>query len=210
MTTLDFLATILTILAGLASFLVAFRKTRDWPTWQTMSVAIVVATMCILIIFTMVHVVFDQAGSETLSVPPIAEQTPAQPSEEETAPPATPAPVEEDTEPQMVMETQDRTFKFGTRNRHCRGPQNVRWGVSATPGWKIDEHSITVRPTVQSSRSSLDGVTDPSPEGFYIKGRVVNSGKCIKAFGQTIAKDGRGSLHVAGTYKETRMVPGPS
>lgn len=208
MTALSFLATILTIMTAFVGFLVVLRQTGDWPKWQSIPLAIVVSTMCLLAVFTMVHVVFDQQSTDVVPIDDssnlsFAEQTTNQPSEEGTGPP------EEEKEPRMLMETKRQTFSFGTRNSHCRGPRNVRWPVKATPGWEIDVHSITVEPTVQSSRSVLLGVVDETTDGFYIAGRVVNSGDCITVLGRTIARDGRGSLHVKGSYIETRMVPDP-
>ena len=203
MTTLSFLTMAITIVAAILSFLTVLRQTGGWPRWQSIPAGIVVATMCILAVLTMVHVVFDQTGADDSSFTTIVGQRTNQPSEEETEPP-------EETEHQMVMETKKRTFSFGRRNSHCSGSQDVRWPVKATPGWEINIHSIKDEVTVQSSRSNYDGVVDKTKDGFFVKGRVINSGDCIKAFGRTIAKDGRGSLHVQGTYIETRMVPDPS
>ncbi len=203
MTALSFLATALTSMTALITFWGAFRKTGDWPRWQAIPLAIVISSMSLLLVVALVRVGFDQPETGPGPAPagpgvlPIAEQGTNQPSEA-------------DAEPPMVMETRDRTFKFAKRNRYCRGPQNVQWPVKATPGWKIDVHSINAWPTVQSSKSVFDGVKDRTEDGFYITARVVNSGDCIKVFGKRIAKDGRGSLHVAGTYTETRMVPDSS
>ena len=190
-------------MAAMVGFLVALRQTGNWPRWQSIPLAIVVSTICILAVFTMVHVVFDQTGADDSSVTTEVEQRIDQPSEEQTGPP-------EETEPRMVRETKERRFSFGRRNGHCSGPHNVRWPVKATPGWEIDLHSIEDKVTVKSSRSNYDGVVDKTKDSFFVTGRVINSGDCIRAFGKTIAKDGRGSLHVKGTYIETRMVPNSS
>ncbi len=203
MTTLSFFATAVTIMAAIVGFLVVLRQTGNWPRWQSIPLSIVVSTMCILAVLTMVRILFDQTGTDDSTVTTTVEQSTNQPSEEQMEPP-------EETEPQMAKETKERTFSFSRRNRHCSGSHSVRWPVSATPGWEIDIHSIKDNVTVKSSRSNYDGVVDKTKDGFFIVGRVINSGNCVKAFGQTIAKDGRGSLHVEGTYIETRMVPDSS
>ena len=59
-------------------------------------------------------------------------------------------------------------------------------------GWEIDVNSIKVTPTVISSKSSYSGVADATKDGFYIAGRIVNNGNCVKAFGHTVARDARG------------------
>ena len=113
--------------------------------------------------------------------------------------------------PKMIKETKERSFFFGRRNSHCSRTHNVRWHVKATPGWEIDIHSIKEKVTVKSSRSNYDGIgVDKTKDGFFVTGRVINSGNCIKVFGKVVTKDGRGSLNVSGTYIETQMVPAAS
>ena len=98
-----------------------------------------------------------------------------------------------------------RTVEFGHTNDHCAGAKNIRWHVLAAKGWEIDVNSIQVNDTVLSSKSSYGGVTEATKEGFYIVGRVVNRGNCVKAFGNVLARDARGSLRVRGTYVERRV-----
>ena len=108
---------------------------------------------------------------------------------------------------ELQVETRERKVDYGETNDHCAGARDVRWHFPAVNGWKIDTNSIEIGPTVVSSKSSYSGVVDESEDGFYVKGRIVNRGNCVKAFGTVIAKDARGTLRVAGTYRETRMVP---
>ena len=107
----------------------------------------------------------------------------------------------------MKKETRKRTQKFVQGNRHCDGPRDVKWSVKADQGWEIDVESINVTPTVLSSKSIYRGVTEATSSGFNIAGQVINSGSCVKVFGNVVAKDGRGTRHVDVTYNETRMVP---
>ena len=200
MTTLHLLTLAITIMAAMVGFLVVLRQTGNWPRWQSIPVAIVVSTMCILAVLTMIHVVFDQTDTDDSSVTTMVEQSIDKSSEDQAGPP-------EESETRMATETKERRFSFSRRNNHCSGTHNVRWPVKATPGWEIDIHSIKDKVTVKSSRSNYDGVVDRTKNGFVVTGRVINNGDCIRAFGQTIARDGRGSLHVEGTYIEKRVVP---
>lgn len=101
-------------------------------------------------------------------------------------------------------ETRVRKIDFGERNNHCESPKVVRWPISADDGWEIDVTSIHVKPTT-SEKSTYFGVKDKTKDGFYIEGNIANNGECIKILGKVVAKDARGSLHVSGTYKETRL-----
>ena len=102
------------------------------------------------------------------------------------------------------METRDREINFGETNNHCQDPKDVRWSIRADEGWEIDVTSIRVKPTT-SEKSTYSGIKDKTKDGFDIEGKIANNGNCIEALGQVVAKDARGSLHVSGTYKETRL-----
>ena len=104
----------------------------------------------------------------------------------------------------LVSQTRERPIAFYKINDHCAGPKDVRWPVRAEEGWEIDVTSINVTATSVSSESSYSGVENVTKDGFDIVGRIVNSGSCISAFGTVIARDGRGSLRVYGSYRETR------
>ena len=104
------------------------------------------------------------------------------------------------------VETRVRTIDFGETNDHCASAKPVRWPFRAEEGWEIDVSSIKVKAIVQSSKSSFSGVEDVTKHGFYVVGRIVNSGSCVKVFGKVVTKDGRGKLHVSGSYRETRKV----
>ena len=110
-----------------------------------------------------------------------------------------------DTTPTRTEE-RVREQKFGERNAHCASPKDLDWGVNAENGWVIDVTSINVRVTVKSKQSQYIGVNNASSHGFNILGRLINNGDCIRAFGNVIAKDARGSLHVVASFKETRTV----
>lgn len=184
------------LLAAVFSWLGTFHRTRQLPRWESVSMMIVVPLLTLLLVFYLIGSTSKSPVNET----PIINIYLPKTQSDSTEPP-------EETAPQMVRETKERNFSFSRRNNHCSGSHNVRWHVKATPGWEIDIHSIEDEVTVKSSRSNYDGVVDMTKDGFFITGRVINSGDCIRAFGKTIAKDGRGSLHVKGTYIETRMVP---
>lgn len=125
-----------------------------------------------------------------------------EPAEEPAEPVETAEPAEEPAEP--IVETRERQYTRGETNDHCQGPRTVRWPVDAAEGWSIDVTSVNVRPTVVSSRSTYNGIEDLTEDGFTIVGRIVNRGNCVRVFGETIARDGRGTLRVAGTYQERR------
>lgn len=117
--------------------------------------------------------------------------------------PALPAEQQLPPEPEVRL----RTFDRGDTNGHCQSPRNINWRIDASEGWRIVEDSITVRPTVQSQKSVFGGFElDSSGNFFTVRGRLVNHGDCIRAFGATVARDARGSLRVAGTYEEQRIV----
>ena len=109
-----------------------------------------------------------------------------------------------DTE-QVQPTTRGREYTRGATNDHCAGSRSVRWRVDASEGWAIDVNSINIEPTVVSSRSTYIGIDDVSERGFTILGRLVNRGNCIRAFGQVVARDARGTLRVAATYLERRQ-----
>lgn len=107
--------------------------------------------------------------------------------------------------PAPIAEVRDRTYEYGRTNDHCQSPQEVDWYVEATEGWSIVPESIKIIPVVQSSKSVWSGVTpDPSGRGFTVRGQIVNRGECVRIFGETVARDARGTLRVAGTYQERR------
>ena len=115
---------------------------------------------------------------------------------------STSIPSMEESEPTMV--TRERVFEYGQTNGHCSGPRAVRWEVPAAEGWKIELDSIQVKPTHVSSKSYFQGIENQTEDGFVIAGRIVNNGNCVRVFGKTVSRDGRGSLRVRATYKETR------
>ena len=197
---LSFLGTILTIMTALISLLVAWRTIANWPKWQSIPVAIAVSTMSILCVMTFIAVVFDGRGNDSLSSDdgPVISLVPESTGQER------------DPEPEMRMEVRDRTFNFGRRNAHCESSRDVRWPVNADAGWEIDVTTIKPRVSERSSQSDFTGVVDATREGFVLQGRVTNNGDCIKVLGKVVAKDGRGSLRVVGSYQETRLVPAAS
>ena len=106
-------------------------------------------------------------------------------------------------EPQTV--TRLRNFSRGETNDHCAGSRNVSWTILAEKGWEIDVTSIKAKVTVQSSRSSYGGIRNRSSQRFEVFGRIANNGECIRVLGKTVARDGRGTLRVAGTYVERQV-----
>ena len=107
---------------------------------------------------------------------------------------------------QPVEETRERHYARGETNDHCQGARTVRWRVDATDGWSIVEESINIGPTVESTESTYNGVQEVSENGFTVVGRIVNHGSCVRLFGETVARDARGTLRVTGTYTERRIL----
>ena len=146
------------------------------------------------------------ASSEQMSVDPATETRPGEPADiepgTETELPDTPTDLNVDIP--ASPETRPRTFSAGDTNEHCRGPRDVAWRVNAEPGWEIDVNSIQASAPVVSSSSVYSGVTESSATHFVITGRLVNNGECIRAFGSTIARDGRGTLRVHAENTEVR------
>ena len=110
------------------------------------------------------------------------------------------------TEPEPAIETtRVRRFDRGTVNEHCQPPRDVRWTISAEEGWEIVVGTVEVDVTSVSSRSSYGSVENETSRSFDVVGRIVNNGECIEVLGNTVARDGRGSLSVTGSYTERRI-----
>ena len=185
-----------------------------WPRWFVLPVSTAVSITALIVVIFLVALMLPtiddhekapekpRSAKQTANVPsslasPFAFKTVAFLPQNDTE--------ENDGEPRL--ETRERKVDHGKTNDHCAGARDVRWHFAASDGWQIDVTSIDIRATVVSSKSSYSGVVDATEEGFYVTGRIVNRGNCVKAFGTVIAKDARGTLRVAGTYRETRMVP---
>ena len=205
---------IVTIIGLLVSLCTHMLRRHDWPTWLSITLSTGVYIVSFVAIFVFIYQVL---------VPP--EGSPKESRAAEGVVTLQQAPVlgqvvtgveglvaagdPEAGAPKPQMETRERTVNFGHTNDHCAGPRDVRQHFPADDGWEIDVASIDVRATVISSKSSYSGVIDATKEGFYVVGRIVNRGNCVKAFGQVVARDARGSLRVSGTYQETRESPAP-
>lgn len=119
------------------------------------------------------------------------------------------AAVEDPTAPDDTeLETRPQTFQDLKLNEHCSEPREVSWRIEAEVGWRIDVSSVSTRIMVNPG-SVFHGVGDVSEEGFTLSGRLVNSGNCIRAFGETLALDDRGILRVAAVYTESRRNADP-
>jgi len=114
---------------------------------------------------------------------------------------------EDQPPPPPTEEIRLRTYDYGETNDHCAAPYPVAWRREATDGWRITNVD-GIGPTAVSSRSVYGGVEiDPDGGGFTVRGRIVNNGDCVRILGETVARDGRGTLRIAGTYEERREVP---
>ena len=111
------------------------------------------------------------------------------------APSSEPSPPERRTE----------RYSFNRINAHCSSPHEVRWRVNAPAGWRIVGRDFIADKHSGSSKSTSSGVQDLDDSGFFVGGTVANSGNCVRAFGQTIAKDARGRLYAFGTYEIERI-----
>lgn len=109
----------------------------------------------------------------------------------------------DDTNPSVTELRRKLTVVRSYTNDHCSGGKNMAWQVNASEGWTIDPESIEITPAHVSSKSSYHGY-ELTDTGFVVTGRVRNNGNCVKVLGQTVARDGRGSLAVSGTYDEIR------
>lgn len=206
--TVDFASSVLAVMVPLIALLGALRKTSDWPRWQSIVVSVSVPAIAVCILLLTVSIVFSDKSDDQAIRVVLTDESRGQvelpnPTREVKAPP-------KKAQPETKIEVETRTFAFSRRNSHCSGSHRVKWPVKATPGWEIDIHSIQDKVTVKSSRSNYDGIVEKTKDGFFVTGRVINSGNCVKVLGQVVAKDGRGSLHVKGSYKETRKVPATS
>ena len=101
----------------------------------------------------------------------------------------------------VPVQTRTQEFEFKGINDHCSGPQDVKWIVSANDGWKIDTSTIDPQVLSSSKKSNFEGVTQANKNFFILEGRLVNHGDCIGPI-----RDARGSLVVAGSYKEYRTL----
>ena len=103
-------------------------------------------------------------------------------------------------------EIRTRNYERGETNDHCAGSRNVVWYREAEEGWQIV--AVDISPVTVSSKSTYDGVEiDPDRGGFTVRGHIANNGSCVRLFGETVARDGRGTVWVAGTYQERREAP---
>lgn len=99
------------------------------------------------------------------------------------------------------VETRTRTKSFVWRNDHCEAPRIVTGNIEASEGWTIRESSVSVYPTVVSSKSSFFGTRELEAKRIAVQGLVRNSGRCI--FGRG---DGRGTLVINVKYVEERSL----
>lgn len=102
-------------------------------------------------------------------------------------------------------ERRTEKYSFNRANTHCSGPRDVNWRVNAPEGWRIVGRDSIDDKYSESSKSTYHGVQELDDSGFSVTGTVANNGNCVKAFGQTIAKDGRGRLYAFGTYEIERI-----
>ena len=102
-------------------------------------------------------------------------------------------------------ETRTETYSFNRINSHCSGAREVRWRVNAPDGWRIVGRDSIDDDFSESSKSTYHGVQDLDDSGFFVTGTVANNGNCVKALGQTIARDARGRLYAFGTYDIERV-----
>ena len=181
---IDIMLSIIVVLGILAGICYNLQKNIDWlrKIWIYLAGVISVIGVCIIVLLV-IHI-FKSGEDESQGTEAKSSVTPEA----------------------LVSQTRERPLAYYKINDHCAGPKNVRWSVRAEEGWEIDVNSIKVKATSISSKSSYSGVENVTKDGFDIVGRIVNHGSCISAFGTVIAKDGRGSLRVYGSYRETRQV----
>ena len=197
------LVVVLVALLGFATYALRYLESERVRQF----VAITIITTSVLVVVTLVYrIAFpsDAPGEEIPAESVRAAMDEAPPAlEPEPAP--EPAPVPEPApEPAPVPERQTLTYSYGERNGHCSDARMVRWPVNAPAGWRIVRGSINMTGAT-SSRSEFYGVSDVRDDGFFVTGLIANSGNCIRAFGQTIARDARGRLNVSGTYVVERI-----
>ena len=107
--------------------------------------------------------------------------------------------------PPSLPERRTESYSFNRVNSHCSGASGVSWRVNAPEGWRIVGRDSIADGHSKSSKSTYHGVQDLDDSGFFVRGTVANNGDCVRAFGQTIARDGRGSLYASGTYEIERI-----
>lgn len=107
-------------------------------------------------------------------------------------------PIKQVTQEQKVSRSQVNSH----RNDHCSGNRPLTWTYNPSKDCVIDITSVTARATVKSSKSSYGGVHNLSESGFQVRGSANNSGDCVKVFGETVSRDGRGALHVEVTWED--------
>ena len=172
----------------------------------------IAATMVAAMLGGAVTYAFDLITEQSANPAPIASDAGQSDRVAAAAPPepaVDPAPLVEPEPmvypPRPVKRT--RTFEVGDTNNHCSGSRDVVWPVEAAEGWEIVPGSVKVSVVAVSSKSVYGGVTEETADGFTIRGRLVNNGDCIRAFGKTIARDGRGTLRVHAAYEEISYLP---
>lgn len=103
------------------------------------------------------------------------------------------------------IERRNKFFLINERNTSCQRPQKLLLTVRADDEWKIDVKSIKPKVTV-SALSNFTGIKQKSPEGFVVTGKVINSGRCLRIFGQRMHKDIRGTIQGRIEYEEYRTI----
>lgn len=193
---IDIMVSIVTILAVVCGVCYNLRERVSWLRGIWIGLAALVSVIGLYVIVLLAIALFPGLDQKSTSNDKLQDMAGSSTTPADSA----------EIAPITQTETRERTIDFGETNDHCASAKPVRWPFLAEEGWEIDVSSITVKPVVQSSKSSFSGVKDATKHGFYVVGRIVNSGSCVKVFGKVVTKDGRGKLHVSGSYRETRTV----
>lgn len=102
---------------------------------------------------------------------------------------------------ETVISEQKKSFSF--RNKHCGGSFVKTFSISSVEG-EIDGSSIDLKCS-SSSRSSCLKPKNVTDTGFQVQCKIRNNGDCIKVFGSTVSRDGRGSCQGTVSWNEKKI-----
>ena len=92
-------------------------------------------------------------------------------------------------------------------NKHCAGDRAVAWEVRAKQGWSIDVGTVSVEKTSGDRESEFQEDNYViSEDSVVVRGKLVNSGSCVKFLGKVVSKDARGHLAGTLTFVEKRKL----
>lgn len=92
-------------------------------------------------------------------------------------------------------------------NEHCSPPRDIDFYVYADSlnGWYINKNSIIVTPQLRTN-CTYKGIFDITDNSFQLKGKVENSGSCVRLLDKIVSYDARGKIVLSYKYEEFKKL----